>query len=175
MEFLTHQTTSPSEMLEKTTCEIFYQKGPPVGGGTPGPGGTCPCRRSHRRHVAMWQHAATPIGGRAHLVFSMPPPHAHAATLIRHLMHMPPLSLAAGPTGRMASDMPAMATAAGVCRHWPRRHVPRVAWPGGAATRRGFDKKFRRWSFLAFHSRRWSHMSKIRVSSRSSTKDRAVR
>jgi hypothetical protein len=23
-----------------------------------------------------------------------------------------------------------------VCRHWPRRHVPRVAWPGGAATRR---------------------------------------
>jgi hypothetical protein len=26
--------------------------------------------------------------------------------------------------------VPPMATAAGACWHWPRRHMPRVAWPG---------------------------------------------
>jgi hypothetical protein len=42
-EFLTHETTCPSEMLEKTTCEIFCQKRPPTSGGTPGQAtrGTC--------------------------------------------------------------------------------------------------------------------------------------
>jgi hypothetical protein len=42
-EFLTHQTTCASEMLEKTTCENFGQKGPPAGGGTFGQAtrGTC--------------------------------------------------------------------------------------------------------------------------------------
>jgi hypothetical protein len=40
---LTHETTRASEMLEKTTCEIFCQKGPPTDGGTPGQAtrGTC--------------------------------------------------------------------------------------------------------------------------------------
>jgi hypothetical protein len=153
-EFLTHQTTSASEMLEKTTCEIFCQKGPPVGGGTPGPGGTCPCRRSHRRHVA-WRGGRGPCGSMPPppmaassmpppplaagptLSCSMPPPHAHAATLIRHLMHMPPLSLAAGPSRHSHSPPHAYAATLiggrahpSACRHWPRRHVPRVAWPG---------------------------------------------
>jgi hypothetical protein len=36
------------------------------------------------------------------------------------------------------------------CRRWPRRQ--------GVF----FDKFFGRWSFLAFHSRRWSYLSKIR-------------
>jgi hypothetical protein len=74
---------------------------------------------------------------------------------------MPAFPAAAWPTRpdgverrRPDGYVPATATAAGACRHWPRRHVPRVV--GGL-----FDKKFRRWSFLAFHSRRWSHVSKI--------------
>jgi hypothetical protein len=93
-EFLTHETTCASEMLEKTTCENFCQKRPPTSGGTPGQAtrGTCrlghcrqapaavaiggtlaqvrghtiaaPCRHHHWRQV-MWQHhAATTIGGR---------------------------------------------------------------------------------------------------------------
>jgi hypothetical protein len=131
---LTHQTTSASEMLEKTTCEIFCQKGPPVGGGTPGPGGTCPCRRSHRRHVA-WRGGRGPCG-------SMPPPPLAAGS-------MPPPPLAAGPTLSCSMPpphcMPPPSLAAGptrpngferrwTCRQWQRRqgpaHVPRVAWPG---------------------------------------------
>jgi hypothetical protein len=42
-EFLTHETTCASEMLEKTTCENFCQKRPPTSGGTPGQAtrGTC--------------------------------------------------------------------------------------------------------------------------------------
>jgi hypothetical protein len=36
MEFLTYETTCASEMLEKTTCEIFCQKRPPTSGGTAG-------------------------------------------------------------------------------------------------------------------------------------------
>jgi hypothetical protein len=42
-EFLTYETTCASEMLEKTTSEIFCQKGPPTSGGTPQPAtrGTC--------------------------------------------------------------------------------------------------------------------------------------
>jgi hypothetical protein len=76
---------------------------------------------------------------------------------------LPATRMAAGPTTER-SHLPATATAAGAYRHWPRRHVPRVAWPGvppliGVF----FDKKFRRWSLLAFHSRRWSNVSKILI------------
>jgi hypothetical protein len=137
-------------MLEKTPCENFCQKGPAVGGGTPGPGDTWhvspgplpagPCRRWHRRHVAWrggswhaWQHAATPIGGRQHA--ATPPGgrwqgrgHGRAGA-----MPPPPLAAATSP-GRTEADVPAMPTAARACRHWPRRHVQCVAWPGGAAT-----------------------------------------
>jgi hypothetical protein len=40
---LKHETTCASEILEKTTCEKFCQKGPPTSGGTPGQAtrGTC--------------------------------------------------------------------------------------------------------------------------------------
>jgi hypothetical protein len=44
-DFLTHHTTCASEMLEKTTCEIFCQKEPPAGGGTFGQ-----ATRGQRRH-----------------------------------------------------------------------------------------------------------------------------
>jgi hypothetical protein len=49
-EFLTHQTTCASEMLEKTTCEIFCQKGTPAGGGTFGQATRGTCRLGQRRH-----------------------------------------------------------------------------------------------------------------------------
>jgi hypothetical protein len=77
-EFLTHETTCASEMLEKTTCENFCQKRPPTSGGTPGqatraawasagrplpplPLAACdgrrwrgtPCRHHHWRHPGM--------------------------------------------------------------------------------------------------------------------------
>jgi hypothetical protein len=38
------------------------------------------------------------------------------------------------------------------------RQAPVAVAIGGMPTE---DKKFRRWSFLPFHSRRWSHLSKI--------------
>jgi hypothetical protein len=68
----------------------------------------------------MWQHAATPIGGTS----SMPPP------VLQHVAT--PIGGRAHPAERLRTetDVPATATAAGACRHWPRRHVPRVAWPG---------------------------------------------
>jgi mTERF domain-containing protein len=46
LEFLTHETTCASEMLEKTTCEIFCQKRPPMSGGTLG-------QATQRRHPGM--------------------------------------------------------------------------------------------------------------------------
>jgi hypothetical protein len=51
-EFLTHQTTCTSEMLEKTPSENYCQKGPPVSGGTPRQATRGTCRLGHRRHVA---------------------------------------------------------------------------------------------------------------------------
>jgi hypothetical protein len=46
-----------------------------------------------------------------------------------------------GPT--LPGHMPAMGVAAPPCRHWPRRHVPRVACPGVPPLRRGlFWQKF---------------------------------
>jgi hypothetical protein len=69
-ELLTHQTTCASEMLEKTTCENFCQKGPPAGGGTSGQATRGMCHLGQRRqggaaipkvrHVA-WQ--VTPSTG----------------------------------------------------------------------------------------------------------------
>jgi hypothetical protein len=34
------------------------------------------------------------------------------------------------PQGAAETYVPATATAAGACRHWPKRHVPRVAGQG---------------------------------------------
>jgi hypothetical protein len=55
LEFLTHETTCASEMLEKTTCEIFCQKRPPTSGGTPGQAtrGTCRLGRQAPAAVAI--------------------------------------------------------------------------------------------------------------------------
>jgi hypothetical protein len=53
-EFLTHETTCASEMLEKTTCEFFFQKRPPTH--VPGP-----CRRRsawHHAAITIWRHLA---------------------------------------------------------------------------------------------------------------------
>ena len=45
------------------------------------------------------------------------------------------------------------------CRHAPWRQVPRVTW--GACRHTSFANSFVRWSFPAFHSTRWSVLSKI--------------
>jgi hypothetical protein len=65
--------------------------------------------------------AAVPRGGMARMA-------CHA--------YMPALSQAAWPTGfdgderrRRDGNVPESAMAAGAYRHWPRQHVPHVAWP----------------------------------------------
>jgi hypothetical protein len=176
LEFFTDQTTCASEMLERTPSENFCQKGPAVGGGTPGAGDTCPlppgplpagpCRRWHRRHVA-WRGD----GGRAwRRQAACRHPHWRQVAgqgPCRH-RHWRQVGHAATPTGGRWQG--------GACRH---PHWRQVAGRGHAATPNGgrgtrrlprgcrhpqlvlFDKKFRRGSFLAFHSRRWSDPSKI--------------
>jgi hypothetical protein len=44
---------------------------------------------------------------------------------------------ATGPPAHLPSTMPGLALAAPSCRLWPRRHVPRVAWPGVPPPRGG--------------------------------------
>jgi hypothetical protein len=96
---LTDQTTCPSEMLKRTPSENFCQKGPAVGGGTPGAGDTCPCRHWGWRHAPschlppVWL-AACP---------SLPP----AACVGGGMAHLPPVAVAAWPT----------------CRQWGWRHA----------------------------------------------------
>jgi hypothetical protein len=117
-----------------------------------------------RRHVARaaWANAGTTLpplpnpargrgvwpGGPCRLpqfrqgdVAGMPPPPLPAPPC--HV-DMPASPLAAGPTAadggdrrRCNGNMPELGTAAGPCRHWPRRHVPRVAWPGVPPLSRG--------------------------------------
>jgi hypothetical protein len=85
-------------------------------------------------------HAAITIGGKCFDIYFI-----HLLCLLPGLCHvtLPVTRMAAGPTRPNGAYVPAMATAAGACRQWPRRHVPRVAWPGGAATHRGsFLTKF---------------------------------
>jgi hypothetical protein len=116
VEFLTHETTCASEMLEKTTCENFCQKNGTLARrhvrGTP-------CRHHHWRHPGMppsplaagW-HAAITIGGRVHAIFIL-----FTCTCCM----TSPCRQRGWRQGRPET------TAAGACRHWPRRHVPRVA------------------------------------------------
>jgi hypothetical protein len=139
-EFLTHQTTCASEMVEKTPCEIFCQTGPAVGGGTLGPGDTWhvppgplpagPCRRWQLACVAACRHTHWRQAACRH-------PHwrqvagqgpcrqgrGHAATPTGgRAGAMPPPPLAAGgragarswatSPGRTEADVPAMPTAA---------------------------------------------------------------
>jgi hypothetical protein len=150
-------------MPKETTCENICQKRPLLSGGTPGQATRGTCRLGHRRQApaAVRITGMCPgVGAPGHI--SMPPlPLAAGPTPCS----MPPLPLAAGPTPcsmpplpcsmpplplaagphptsfvfsiRTEADMPAMPSAAGPCRHRPRRHVPRVAWPGGAATQKG--------------------------------------
>jgi hypothetical protein len=152
-EFLTDQTTCASEMLERTPSENFCQKGPAVGGGTPGAGDTCPCRHWGWRHAPSLPPAASVGGG-------MPLP---ATCRQWGWRHGPP---AASGGGGMAPALPPAASGGGGmlpaaatharplrakphagdanggrgCRQWPRRQGARVACPGGAATHS--------WSFL---------------------------
>jgi hypothetical protein len=58
-EFLTHETTCASEMLEKTTCEKFCQKRPPMSGGTPGQATRGTCRLGQCRQAS----AAVAVAG----------------------------------------------------------------------------------------------------------------
>jgi hypothetical protein len=125
---------------QKRSCENICQKGPLLSGGTPWqPAGAC--RRWHRRHVRLLRR-----GGMLQGV-------GPAATGGGGMLMWPGAST--------PGHMPVMRTAAGACRRWPRRHVPRVAW--GCRHSEGvlFGKYFRRWSLLAFHWCRWSLLSKI--------------
>jgi hypothetical protein len=132
------------------------------------------CRHHHWRQVAGQGHAATPTGGRWQGRGMPPPPLAaggrgrgHAATPTggRGACRHPHWATSPGWTeGGRAGDanggrgLPAMPMAAGATCRLPRgcRHPQPVL----------FDKTFRRGSFLAIHSRRWSDPSKIRGSSR---------
>jgi hypothetical protein len=72
-EFLTHETTCASEMLEKTTYENFCQKRPPAAWASAGrPLPPSPCRHWHWRQVRPRRHAAIGIGGKCGHV-TMPP------------------------------------------------------------------------------------------------------
>jgi hypothetical protein len=146
-EFLTHETTCASEMLERPPANFFFKKDPlrvaaPLA----------------RRHVARaaWASAGRPLpplplAAPWHAIDAGDVAH-HAAVAIGgtlacdihfthlHLLYdvtLPATRMAAGPTRPTGDYVPATVTAAGACRRWPRLHVPRVAWPGGAATRRG--------------------------------------
>jgi hypothetical protein len=50
IEFLTHWTTCTNEMPERTPCEFFCQKRPPLGGGTRGQATRGTCRLRQSRH-----------------------------------------------------------------------------------------------------------------------------
>jgi hypothetical protein len=97
-----------------------------------------------------WQgrgHAATPIGGRGACR------HPHWRQVLGHVTRLNGGGRAGDANG--GRGLPAMPMAAGATCRLPRgcRHPQQVL----------FDKIFRRGSFLAFHSRRWSHMSKIPI------------
>jgi hypothetical protein len=154
---LTEETTCTSEMSKETTSENIYQKRPPTSGGTPAPGDTWhvppgpmaarACRQWGWRHVAVASSPADAIS-RCGACHQWQWRHVHVARPCRqwqwrhvHVARgagnasggMPATSIPANRHGHV----PGLTTAAGPCRHWPRRHVPRVAWGRGAATRRG--------------------------------------
>jgi hypothetical protein len=145
-EFLTHQTTCASEMLEKTTCENFCQKRPPAAWASAGK--PLPPFASPACGLA-WRQRATSACRHAHWRHVLLPPLPLAACPLATNLPPCPLAarpLAATPIGGMSllhrltegdGRVPALPLAAGACRQRPRRHVPRVAWPRGAATRRG--------------------------------------
>jgi hypothetical protein len=135
-EFLTHQTTCASEMLEKTTCEIFYQKRPPVDGGTPGQAtrGTCrlgQCRQAPAavRIAGMWPglEAASHASACRHAHWR----HSHwrhVLVLLHRLAaedgRVPALPLAAG--GHVIGPAPGR-----TCRQRQRQQGPAGNGPGG--------------------------------------------
>jgi hypothetical protein len=57
-EFLTNKTTSANGLSKKTTCEIFCQKRPSLGGGMSSQLTCGTCRHCQSRHVlAAWDRA----------------------------------------------------------------------------------------------------------------------
>jgi hypothetical protein len=113
------------------------------------------CRHPHWRQVAGQGHAATPTGGRWQGQGPCRHPHWRQGG-------MPPPHWATSPgwtEGGRAGDanggrgLPAMPMAAGATCRLPRgcRHPQPVL----------FDKTFRKGSFLAIHSRRWSIRQKF--------------
>jgi hypothetical protein len=113
-----------------------------------------PSQRGNQRRLiwgfGVFQGAGFEGGGMCHL--SLPAPAQvvwSASSNVRRRRHLP-------------ANMPALGMAAPPCHRWPRRHVPRVAWPDvppplGVL----FDKYFCSWSFLTLHWCRWSDASKI--------------
>jgi hypothetical protein len=150
-------------MLEKTTCRKICQKRPPTGGGTSGQATRGTCRLGRRRHGgAATANAGTSaaVDGRSKRWVLPPLPNPAG---MRHVT-LPATAKAACPTA---------VTCQPTCRTWGWRHPHAGVGPGGTChvspgqTCRHpqgvlFDKKFRRWSFLAFHSHKWSYVSKIR-------------
>ena len=86
------------------------------------------------------QRAATHRGGTFHV--SVPPP-----------------AEAAGPAASRFPFRAAGRFRRSTCRLRPWRHATRVAW--GACRHGSFAISLGRWSFLPFHSSKWSDMSKI--------------
>jgi hypothetical protein len=162
-EFLTHKTTCASEMLEKTTCRKICQKRPLRVAGTAGQATRGTCRLGRRRHGG----AATANAGTSAAIDDPAPPRHPAATakggMACHVI-LPPLPKAAWPTtvtaclraGLGDGGTPHAGVGPGGTCHVSPGQMCRH--PQGVL----FDKNFRRWSFLAFHSRRWSDASKIR-------------
>jgi hypothetical protein len=113
-----------------------------------------PCRHHHWRQGDMAHHAAITIGGTLACDIHF---YSLALALASSLydVTLPATRMAAGPTEttcRQRRQGPAGNDPDGTCHVSPGQHHSQGVF---------FDKNFRRWSFLAFHSRRWSHMSKI--------------
>jgi hypothetical protein len=112
-----------------------------------------PLRCRHTCRHCRWRHA------RMH-ARSNPKNHTCRHCRWRHAC----LHASSNPSLVLHVGMPSPRMAAGptTTRWW--RHPHAGVGPGGTCHVSGglFDKKFHRWSFLAFHSRRWSFMSKIR-------------
>jgi hypothetical protein len=137
---------------KRPPAKFFVKKDPlrvaaPTWHVPPGPVAAGPCRRCRCRHVVSgrpggpcmcrhvtcrqwwWRHGAATspaANGDGGMVL---PPHLPPMVMAAWCCHLTILVLP--PHLRLPhARVPPMATAAGACRQWPRRHVPRVAWPG---------------------------------------------
>jgi hypothetical protein len=106
-------------------------------------------------HLCEWNarkdHLRKFLSKKTPVVPASPCRRSHRRHVRQHAALLPPLPLAACPLA--ATPIGGMSS----CRQWRQGMAGcrRSHWRQGPAGTRGA------WSFLAFHSRRWSHMSKI--------------